>query len=122
MRYTRISADCHLDLPWMPPDLFTSRASAAMKPRMPHVADGPDGPYWTCRNGASFGLVNGVGPAGHKYVPGQHHRVDIMAKTGLYADGQQGIRRVSDPELRIKDMDRDGVDAEVIYGILAAAS
>ena len=24
MRYTRISADCHIDLPWIPPDLFTS--------------------------------------------------------------------------------------------------
>ena len=23
MHYKRISADCHLDMPWMPPDLFT---------------------------------------------------------------------------------------------------
>ena len=51
MRYTRISADCHIDLPWIPPDLFTANASAAMKERMPYVADGPDGPHWTCRNG-----------------------------------------------------------------------
>jgi predicted TIM-barrel fold metal-dependent hydrolase len=51
-----------------------------------------------------------------------HARVDIMAETGLYSDGKKGIRRVSDPELRIKDMDRDGVDAEVVYGILGAAS
>jgi hypothetical protein len=29
MRYTRISADCHIDLCWLPPDLFTSNASAA---------------------------------------------------------------------------------------------
>jgi len=122
MRYSRISADCHLDLPWMPPDLFTSNASAALRDRMPHVADGPDGPYWTCKNGGSFGLRNGVGPAGAKYVPGQHTRVDIMAQTGLYDDGKKGIRRVSDPHLRIKDLDRDGVDAEVIYGILGAAT
>jgi hypothetical protein len=27
MQYKRISADSHLDLPWMPPDLFTSMAS-----------------------------------------------------------------------------------------------
>jgi uncharacterized protein len=26
MRYNRISADCHLDLIWLPPDLFTSEA------------------------------------------------------------------------------------------------
>ena len=29
---------------------------------------------------------------------------------------------MSDPHLRIKDLDRDGVDAEVIYGILGAAT
>src|SRR5512146_2758677 len=90
MEYTRISADCHIDLPWMPPDLFTSNASPAMRERMPYVADGPDGAYWTCRNGRSFGLVNGVGPAGQKFVPGSHQRVDVMAKTGLYADGARG--------------------------------
>jgi len=122
MQYRRISADCHLDLPWMPPDLFVSEAPAALKDRMPFVADGPDGPRWTARNGASFGLVNGVGPVGTKYVPGSHARVDVMAATGLYEDGKKGIRRVSDPHLRIKDLDRDGVDAEVIYGILGAAS
>ena len=45
-----------------------------------------------------------------------------MAETGLYSDGAKDIRRVSDPHLRIKDLDRDGVDAEVIYGILGASS
>ena len=64
MDYTRISADCHIDMPWMPPDLFTANASAALRDRMPYVTDGPDGPYWTCKNGGSFGLLNGVGPAG----------------------------------------------------------
>ena len=122
MNYTRISADCHIDLPWVPPDLFTANATAAMKPRMPYVTDGPDGPYWTCKNGTSFGLMNGVGPAGQKYVPGMHHRVDIMANTGLYEDGKKGIRRPTDPVLRAKDMERDGVQAEVLYGILGAAT
>jgi predicted TIM-barrel fold metal-dependent hydrolase len=74
------------------------------------------------KNGASFGFKNGVGPSGSKFVPGKHGRVDIMAETGLYADGAKDIRRISDPHLRIKDLDRDGVDAEVIYGILGAAS
>jgi predicted TIM-barrel fold metal-dependent hydrolase len=122
MQYRRISADSHLDLPWMPPELFVAEAPRELKERMPFVKEGPDGPYWTAANGASFGLVNGVGPSGQKYVPGMHHRVDVMAGTGLYEDGRKGIRRCSDPHLRIKDMDRDHVDAEVIYGILGAAS
>src|SRR5262245_12227394 len=115
MSYTRISADCHIDLPWVPPDLFTSNASAAMRDRMPYVAEGPDGPFWTCSNGTSFGLVNGVRPAGQKFVPGSHYRVDVIASTGLYADGKKGIRRPTDPVLRVKDMERDRVDTEVIY-------
>ena len=30
MRYNRISADSHIDLPWLPSDLFTSNATAAL--------------------------------------------------------------------------------------------
>ena len=122
MSYSRISADCHIDLPMLPPDIFTSNASAALKDRMPFVTDGPDGPYWTCKNGGSFGLLNGVGPAGHKLTPGTNYRVDVMAATGLYEDGAKGNRRPTNPELRRKDMERDGVDAEVIFGILGAAT
>jgi uncharacterized protein len=122
MNYTRISADCHIDLPMLAPDLFTANASAGLKDRMPYVVDGPDGPFWTCQNGGSFGLLNGVGPAGQKLVPGQNYRVDVMAATGLYEDGKKGHRHPTDPVLRAKDMDRDGVQAEVIFGILGAAT
>ena len=65
--------------------------------------------------------MNGMGSAGREYVPGQIHRSDRMAATGLYDDGRKGIRRITDPELRIKDQDRDGVQAEVLYGILGAS-
>ena len=34
MKYDVISADCHIDLIWLPPDLFTANASAAFKERM----------------------------------------------------------------------------------------
>jgi predicted TIM-barrel fold metal-dependent hydrolase len=122
MKYNRISADCHLDVPWMPPTLFTENSSRELKDRMPYVTEGPDGPMWVTKKGANFGLLNGVGPGGAKLVPGQNKRVDIMAETGLFADGKKGIQRVSDPHLRVKDMERDGVDAEVIFGILGCAS
>ncbi|MBW8055865.1 MAG: amidohydrolase, partial [Nitrospira sp.] len=39
----------------------------------------------------------------------------------LYDDGRRGIRRLTDPDLRIIDQDRDGVQAEVLYGILGAS-
>jgi predicted TIM-barrel fold metal-dependent hydrolase len=122
MHYERISADCHLDLCWLPPDLFTSRATPALRDRMPYVTEGPKGPMWVTKKGGQFGLANGMGSAGREYVPGQIHRSDRMASTGLYEDGKRGIRRLSDPELRLKDQDRDGVQAEVLYGILGSST
>ena len=104
MKYNRISADSHVDLCWMPPTLFKDEATPAMKERMPYVTDGKDGPYWTSKNGTSFGLKNGVGPAGAKYEPGKHARADLMAATNLYEDGKNDIRRISDPHLRVKDL------------------
>ncbi|MDH3672113.1 MAG: amidohydrolase [Gammaproteobacteria bacterium] len=121
MKYNVISADCHIDLIWLPPDLFTSNASAALKDRMPYVIDGAKGPQWVTKKGSYFGLVNGMGSAGREYVPGQIHRSDRMASTGLYEDGKKGVRRITDPELRLKDQDRDGIQAEVLYGILGAS-
>ena len=120
MRYEMISADCHLDLCWLPTDLFVTRATAHMRDRMPHVIDGPKGKTWVTKKGATLGLVNGMGSAGREYVPGRIHRADRMAETGLYEDGKKGIRRLSDPDLRLRDQDRDGVQAEVLYGIIGA--
>jgi formylglycine-generating enzyme required for sulfatase activity len=113
MRYELISADCHVDLGWLPPDLFVANAAPALRDRMPYVTEGPKGPTWT-RKGAMLGLACGMGSAGREYVPGVIHRADRMAETGLYADGKRGVRR----ELRLKDQDLDCVQAEVLYGIL----
>jgi predicted TIM-barrel fold metal-dependent hydrolase len=121
MHYDVISADGHIDLIWLPPDLFTANATAALKDRMPYVVDGPTGKHWVSKSGAKFGLMNGMGSSGRQYVPGQIHRSDRMASTGLYDDGNKGIRRLTEPGLRLKDQDRDGVQAEVIYGILGAS-
>src|SRR5215510_2520586 len=121
MKYDVISADGHVDLIWLPPDLFTKNASAAFKDRMPHVIDGPKGPEWVSAKGAKFGLMNGMGSAGREYVPGIIHRSDRMASTGLYEDGKKGIRRLTEVDLRLKDQERDGVQAEVLYGVLGSS-
>ena len=121
MHYDMISADGHVDLIWLPPDLFTSNASAPLRDRMPYVEQGPTGARWVSRNGGQFGLVNGMGSGGRPYVPGQIHRSDRMASTGLYDDGKKGIRRLTEPSLRLGDQDLDGVQAEVLYGVLGSS-
>src|ERR1700691_2905187 len=122
MQYRRISADCHLDLPWLPPELFVENATREFKDRMPFVEDGADGPRWVTKKGVFMGIPGAVGSVGAPFVPGVNYRVDKMAETGLYEDGKKGVRRPGDPDQRIKDMDRDGVDAEIIFGILGVAS
>ena len=71
MNYNRISADCHLDLIWLPPDLFVSEAPRELKDRMPYVDVGPDGRRWVAKNGATFGLAGGVGASGMGHYHGR---------------------------------------------------
>ena len=102
MQYNRISADCHLDMPGCRPTC-SRRGATDLKDRMPFVTDTDEGPKWTAKNGAMVRLQERRRPGRQKYQPGKHHRVDVMAETGLYEDGAKDIRRVSDPHLRIKD-------------------
>ena len=88
MRYEMISADCHVDLCWLPPDLFTANASPEMRDRMPYVVDGPKGKTWVTKKGASLGLAGGMGSGGREYVPGRIHLADRMAEKGIYEDGR----------------------------------
>ena len=73
------------------------------------------------KTGSQFGLRNGMGSAGRRYQPGQIARSDRMAEQGLYSDGEAGIPRLTDPELRVKDQDLDGIQGEVLYGVLGAS-
>ncbi len=128
MEYRCISADCHIDLCWLPHDLFVANASKALQNRMPFVAAGPDGPMWTTRTGADLGLANSAntpaaaGAGVYRFAPGKVHRFDRMATTGLYADAVKGIFRPTTPEYRIQDQDRDGIQAEVLYGLLGSGN
>ncbi|MEE2664249.1 MAG: amidohydrolase family protein [Myxococcota bacterium] len=116
-----LSADGHIDLPCLPPTLFTERAPRALRDRMPRVVNSDKGPRWVAGDGAPLGIAGGMGSLGRAYEPGQIRRADRMAETGLYADQARGLLRTSLPELRLKDQERDGVLGEVIYGILGAA-
>ena len=127
MEYRCISADSHIDIAYLPHELFVSNASAAMKPRMPRVVDGPNGPMWVTREGQRICYANGSGAAATagagiltRYVPGKSHRFDRMAAVGFFSDIEKGLLHPSDPALRLQDQDRDGIQAEVLYGLLSS--
>src|SRR4051812_41893244 len=108
-----ISADSHMDLGWLPADVFTSRVEAKWKDRMPKIVDTADGRFWVC-DGIRLGGVGAVGGSGRVYTPGRWKRADRFAESGLFTDG---LGRPADPDQCWRDQDRDGVCAEVLYGL-----
>ncbi len=122
MAYRVISADCHMDLPWLPADLFVSNAPQHLKEKMPRVEETPQGGQWMVE-GRSLGFVGGGSMTGvfDLYVPGHSKRLDRMEDVGFFSDAAQGRLRPSSPELRVRDQKLDGIDAEVIYGVLGLA-
>jgi len=70
---------------------------------MPYVTDGRAAKEWVTKNGSSFGLMNGMGSAGRKYEPARSTAPTGWPRPGSMADGEKGIRRLTDPDLRLKE-------------------
>lgn len=108
MNYPLISCDDHLDLNMLPEDLWTTRLPAHLRDRAPHIEDRDGKAVWVCE-GEVWGGWSGrpTGPAGPKPIFTAFDRGGIT---------DVSERRPAVPELRLADMDRDGVFAHVIFG------
>lgn len=106
MEYKVISADDHIDLRFLPRDLWTSRVPSALKDGAPHVVEGERGPDWVCGDQmmGPWGFYTGAQGSGAVWA---------IERGGAL---QEGPPRPTTPALRLADMDRDGVDASVLYG------
>src|SRR5262245_44567935 len=113
-----ISGDNHIDLTYCPPDLWSSQAPAKWKLIAPRTEELEDGLHWFV-NAQDKGMWNGVGPGFLKYQKGTFGHIDEMKDYGFEWDYHRGARpRPTTPELRLADLDRDGVEKEIIYGCL----
>ena len=118
MDYRVISSDGHIDINWMPDDVFTSAAPSDLKSQMPRVEEVPNGKVW--KAGDKTMAAHGVFVMRDEdpfTSPADLYREKRLEEVGFAQDSRNGVFRPSDPELRIKDMDIDGIDAEVIYGL-----
>lgn len=106
--YKLISCDDHLDLNQIPADLWTSRLPAAMRDRAPHIEERDGRAFWICDN-ENWGRWSGKEPPANGPKP-----IYTALDRGGIVD--QTERRPAVPELRLADMDRDGVGTSVIYG------
>ncbi len=113
MEYNVISADSHIDMTWMPGNLFADNAPADLADIAPKVVETDDGPKWFAE-GVELGVAGGLGFSFTPPKRGVAKQLDRMWDAGFYEGGPHPTT----PELRLKDMEMDGIDAEVIYGIL----
>ena len=113
-----ISGDNHIDLTYCPPDLWSAQAPSAWKHLVPRVQELDDGCHWFVEE-QDKGMWNGVGPGFLKRVPGTFARIDEMALCGFDWDHRPGaVPRPTSADLRLEDLDRAGLDAEIVYGCL----
>ena len=109
MAYQVMSADCHLDITYLPADTFTSRMDSKWGDSIPHVVAGDGMNTWMSGD-------DSIGPWAY-YGPGlaAGNRGRILVEEGFAAGDQL---RPSTPTQRLEDMQRDGVEGEIIYGII----
>jgi len=109
--YKIISADGHMDLFYLPPDTFTSRAPTRLKDRVPHVVDIKEKPMWVGDGAVMGGYQAWMGRGGTTAFSDTSYRGQRMSDAGW------DPTHPSNPKLRLGDLDIDGIEAEVIYGI-----
>jgi predicted TIM-barrel fold metal-dependent hydrolase len=111
MADTLISCDDHMDLGQLPADLWTERLPAALRDRAPHIEERDGQATWIC-DGKPWGTWGGKAPTtgNTRAVKPIYNAFD---RGGIF---DQSERRPAIAELRLQDMDRDGVETQVIFG------
>jgi predicted TIM-barrel fold metal-dependent hydrolase len=104
--YRFISADDHIDLRWLPKDLWTARLPAKLRDNGPRVVENDKGAFWTWE-GQTFSPHGYYTAAQGTPPPRAIERGGVM---------RPGELRPTTAELRLSDMDRDGADASIMYG------
>jgi predicted TIM-barrel fold metal-dependent hydrolase len=100
-----------MDLGQLPADLWTERLPADLRHRAPHLEERDGQAVWIC-DGKPWGTWGGKPP-----VTGDQRAVkplyNAFDRGGIF---DQSERRPAVAELRLQDMDRDGVETQVIFG------
>jgi len=105
-RHRFISADDHIDLRWLPKDLWTERLPARLREQGPRVIDTDKGAYWTWEGQT-------LSPHGYYTAAQGSGAMWAIERGGVMREGEL---RPTTPSLRLSDMDRDGADASIMYG------
>src|SRR5438128_11969406 len=113
MSYRIISADGPHDMTWRHGDLWVKNAPARFRDRVPQVRQTDAGTRWYAEE-KELGVFGGLGFGFDRVQRGFSKHVEKMFEVGFYEGGPHPTTTA----LRLKDQELDGIDAEVMYGIL----
>src|SRR2546429_5441821 len=100
-----VSADSHII---EPPDLWTSRIDARFRDRAPRIANQENGDAFVIDGVLDAGSLIGLAATKRKYDdPDARFGVE-----GRWVDVPEGAY---DPAVRVKELDREGMEAELLY-------
>jgi len=106
-----ISCDDHMDLGQLPADLWLMRLPAALRDRAPHIEERDGQALWIC-DGKVWGNWAGT-QLSIEQLARPKPLYNSFDRGGII---DQSERRPAIAELRLADMDRDGVQTQVIFG------
>ncbi len=104
--YRFISADDHIDLRWLPKDLWSERLPARWRGRGPRVIDKDGGAFWSWEDKL-------FSPHGYYTAAQGSGAMWAIERGGVMHPGEL---RPTSAALRLSDMERDGADASIMYG------
>jgi predicted TIM-barrel fold metal-dependent hydrolase len=106
-----ISCDDHMDLSQLPMDLWESRLPPSLRARAPRVEERDGQMVWVC-DGKVWGRWDGKPPETGSARPVKPI-YNAFDRAGIH---DQSARRPAVAELRLADMDRNHIAAQVIFG------
>jgi predicted TIM-barrel fold metal-dependent hydrolase len=106
--YKVISSDSHVV---EPPDLWTARAQKQFRDRVIQIESHEDGDWYYCDGNRILGLGLGGTQAGMRFDKDKKAEITI-GKDLHFDDVRPGGY---DPDERMKDLDLDGIDIDVVY-------
>jgi predicted TIM-barrel fold metal-dependent hydrolase len=100
--FKMVSADSHVV---EPPNLWVERVDQRYRERAPRIVSEPDSDYLVCEGGLTY--KHPIGLTVCTEAPDNE-----VSMIGRFANARKGGW---DPNARLADMDRDGVEAEILY-------
>ena len=83
MEYKLILGDSHIDMTWMPEDVFVENAPAKFRDTVPRVVETDSGPHWFAA-GKDLRVYGGLGFGSTRPDRGKSKHIDMMYNAGFY--------------------------------------